>query len=80
MVGQPCCASRDFTTCGITPIGEQACGAATPDIVLRLRGDFELQQIDLFEQLADHLRAYILSGGVTPTPSGDPREQEGGQG
>jgi len=51
----------------------------TPDIVLRLRGEFNAQQADLLERLADHLRAYILGGGETP-PEGDvPQRQEGGQ-
>lgn len=52
----------------------------TPDIVLRLRGDFDVQQTDLFEQLADHLRAYILGGGEISTPDDAPRNQEGGPG
>lgn len=50
----------------------------TPDILLRLRGDFDLHQVNLLEQLADHLRAYILGGGEVPEQDGTSRDWEGG--
>ena len=52
----------------------------TPDIVLRLRGDFGVYQLDLLEQLADHMRAYILGGGALPGPERSSRDGEGGPG
>jgi hypothetical protein len=52
----------------------------TPDIVLRLRGDFDLHQLDLLGQLADHLRAYILGGGEMRGPEKPLRDGDGGPG
>lgn len=74
------------STIGQRRVHRQARGAnwleieVTPDIFLRLRGDFDVEQVDRLEQLADHLRAYILGGGETSTPTDASSDREGGQG